>query len=372
MHPRARVPCGAPRRAAPRPREPLVAEFQRGDVAPMTAAARASFSTNVALAAPRESASRPSAPEPAKASRTRSPSSGPSIANSDSRTRSLVGRVCRPGGAWRSGARRTGRRRSAHAGIASRSISPWRSRSASREQHGSGPVSSGSESTISRAVPRARSSSSTSSGMRAKRNAARPDWRTPVSSPSPRRPRSISASRKPSSCSRAPAAAADSFGPEEQAQRLVLAAADAPAQLVQLRDPVALGVLDEHDRGVGHVDADLDDRRGDEDVGLAGREARPSRAASRRGRIWPCSSATRKSRSSPAASRSYSAVAARRLQRLGLLDERADDEGLAPGAQLLADPLVGAGALALAAGTCVAIGWRPCGSSRSSVTSRSP
>ena len=38
-----------------------------------------------------------------------------------------------------------------------------------------------------------------------------------------------------------------------------------------------------------------------------------------------------------------------RLQRLGLLDQRADDERLAPGAQLLADALVGALALALAA-----------------------
>ena len=38
-----------------------------------------------------------------------------------------------------------------------------------------------------------------------------------------------------------------------------------------------------------------------------------------------------------------------RLQRLGLLDQRADDERLAAGAQLLADALVGARALALAA-----------------------
>ena len=34
--------------------------------------------------------------------------------------------------------------------------------------------------------------------------------------------------------------------------------ADPPAQLVQLREPEAVGILDDHDRGVGNVDADLD------------------------------------------------------------------------------------------------------------------
>ena len=52
--------------------------------------------------------------------------------------------------------------------------------------------------------------------------------------------------------------------------------------------------------------------------------------------------------SSVSRSRSNSAVAARACKRLGLLDERADDERLAAGAQLLADALVGALALALA------------------------
>ena len=39
-----------------------------------------------------------------------------------------------------------------------------------------------------------------------------------------------------------------------------------------------------------------------------------------------------------------------RLQRLGLLHQRADDERLAPGAQLLADAVVGPRALALGGG----------------------
>ena len=52
------------------------------------------------------------------------------------------------------------------------------------------------------------------------------------------------------------------------------AAADAPAKLVQLRDPEPFGVLDEHHGRVGHVDADLDHGRRDEHLGLAGDEAR--------------------------------------------------------------------------------------------------
>ena len=61
---------------------------------------------------------------------------------------------------------------------------------------------------------------------------------------------------------------------EEDAVALGRAAPDAPAQLVELREAEALGVLDEHDRGVRHVDADLDDRRRDENLDVAGGEAR--------------------------------------------------------------------------------------------------
>ena len=58
-----------------------------------------SLSTKVTLAAPRESASRPSAPEPAKRSSTLAPSTGPIRLNAASRTRSPVGRVASPLGA---------------------------------------------------------------------------------------------------------------------------------------------------------------------------------------------------------------------------------------------------------------------------------
>ena len=45
----------------------------------------------------------------------------------------------------------------------------------------------------------------------------------------------------------------------ERAGALLVAAADAAAQLVQLQEAEALGVLDDHERRIGHVDADLDD-----------------------------------------------------------------------------------------------------------------
>ena len=71
---------------------------------PITAAARWSDSTNTAVAAPRDSASSPSAPEPAYRSSTDAPSRSiraASTLNSDSRTRSVVGRVPRGGTAMR-------------------------------------------------------------------------------------------------------------------------------------------------------------------------------------------------------------------------------------------------------------------------------
>ena len=71
-------------------------------------------------------------------------------------------------------------------------------------------------------------------------------------------------------------------------------------------------------------------------------------AAFSRGRIWPCSSTTRKSASSVVAQALELGGRGARLERLGLAHERADDERLAAGAQLLADALVGAVALALA------------------------
>ena len=47
----------------------------------------------------------------------------------------------------------------------------------------------------------------------------------------------------------------------------MLPSANAPAQLMELGEAKTLGMLDEHDRGVGHVDADLDDGRRHQQVG---------------------------------------------------------------------------------------------------------
>src|SRR5712692_10565567 len=51
------------------------------------------------------------------------------------------------------------------------------------------------------------------------------------------------------------------------------AAVDASAKLVELGKAEALGVLDDHDGGVGDVDADFDDSGGDEDLGFVLAEA---------------------------------------------------------------------------------------------------
>ena len=59
----------------------------------------------------------------------------------------------------------------------------------------------------------------------------------------------------------------------EDAVALGRAAAHAAAQLVQLREAEALGVLDHHDGGVGDVDTDLDNRGGDQHIDFAALEA---------------------------------------------------------------------------------------------------
>ena len=85
-------------------RTPPIRECEGGQVIFNTLFADCARSMNIHAAAPRESASRPSAPEPANKSMTRASSSwNPipwrKILNSDSRVRSEVGRVSRPEGA---------------------------------------------------------------------------------------------------------------------------------------------------------------------------------------------------------------------------------------------------------------------------------
>ena len=109
------------------------------------------------------------------------------------------------------------------------------------------------------------------------RRSLAPDWRRPESSPSPRMRRSSSARSKPLACSQSACQAplpelARLVRLEQEAVRLVAAAPDAPAQLMQLREAEAVGVLDHHRGRVRDVDADLDHGRRDEHVHLGGRE----------------------------------------------------------------------------------------------------
>jgi hypothetical protein len=78
-------------------------------------------------------------------------------------------------------------------------------------------------------------------------------------------------------------------------------AADAAAQLVQLRQAEALGVLDDHERRIGHVDAHLDHGRRDQHVRSADDERRHRRGLLS-GFIRPCSRPTAQSRQRAAAS----------------------------------------------------------------------
>ena len=123
---------------------------------------------------------------------------------------------------------------------------------------------------------RASTRSGASSGSSATRKRGSPLWRVPRISPSPRSVRSTSASLKPSrsvaiASSRRRARLRRRVA-EQDAERLVLAAAHAAAELVELREAVALGPLDDHHRRVRHVDPDLDHAGRDEHVGGAGGE----------------------------------------------------------------------------------------------------
>ena len=321
-------------------------------------ARRGAESTNVASAAPRESASRPSAPEPAKRSSTRTPSIG--AEHREQRLAHPVGRrprrARRRGAASRRPPRRTGD--DPHAGIGSSASAPKRATSASASSTCSGSLQlgvGGDQPLGARAC--ARSSSVRELGDVGTR---RPDWRVPMSSPSPRsrgRPRRAG-SRRGARPARAAARTpwARTAGTATRARR-----GRPPAQLVQLGDAVALGVLDEHHGRVRDVDPDLDDRRRHEHVGAARGEARHRRLLLARAHL-PVQQHDAEVRELALRQPLVLGGRGARLERLGLLDERAHDERLAAGAQLLADALVGARALALAVERrASSIGRRPRG-----------
>ncbi len=60
---------------------------------------------------------------------------------------------------------------------------------------------------------------------------------------------------------------------EEDAEGRARAPADAATELVELREAEAIGVFNDHERGIGNIDADFDDGGADEGVKGAGAEA---------------------------------------------------------------------------------------------------
>ena len=246
-----------------------------------------SSSTNDAVAAPRESASSPSAPEPAKRSSTAASSTGPIRLKAFSRTRSEVGRVSRPFGAaircprWvpamiltggqasdrpRPGVRHRARRRglprpargrprrelprelaclldqvAVDAELREAQVAP--AGLARAEQL---PLAAQLEVDLGELEAVGRVDERLQTRLARRRSAPRA-W-----------PR------------------------DEQAVALLRPTPDPAAQLVELGEAEAVGLLHDHDRRVRDVDADLDHGRRDEHVELALLELRASPRAARR------------------------------------------------------------------------------------------
>ena len=116
---------------------------------------------------------------------------------------------------------------------------------------------------------------------------------------------------------------------EQDADARRRAAPDAAAQLVQLREAEALGVLDHHQRRVGHVDADLDHRRRHQHLDCAGLERLPSPPPSPPASCAPCTRPDLRARETSLRERCVGLDRGLQLQRLGFLDQRAHPVGLA-------------------------------------------
>ena len=168
----------------------------------------------------------------------------------------------------------------------------------------------------------------------------------PSSWPSRRRSRSISASSKPSVVStsacrrRSAVSVSSSTRPrDQQAVALVAASPDPAAQLVQLREPEAIGLLHDHDRRVRNVDADLDHGRRDEHVELVLLELPHHLAA-----LGGLQLAVQETDAIAAQLRAPQPLGLRlggaREPRLRQLDQRADDVGLPARVEMDAQPRV--------------------------------
>ena len=210
----------------------------------------------------------------------------------------------------------------AHRGIALEQVEQGAQRLAARRCRAPGRASR-----MSRASSRATASRSAWAARSARRNSGRPLCRVPSSSPAPRSRRSSSAMRKPSSLSRMIVEPrlrrlAERRRVEQQAGRRLVAAADAAAQLVQLGEAEALGMLDDHDGRLRHVDADLDHRGGDQEVDAAAGESRHDAVLLGALHLAMDQADARRRRALPARRGARSAAA--RSTELGFLDQRAD------------------------------------------------
>ena len=410
------------------PLRSALAASSRAELAPARRPARAprcsprsaaiaarSRSTNTACRAPRESASMPSAPVPANRSSTRVLSMSPSIENSASRTRSEVGRVVLPRGAFSrrppSGPRspasthrnaplaaagvtracdlRQRRRRNVPGLRRDRLRAPRRRTLAPAHRRAARARARAAAGRRPRSPRRARGRARAAARPRAGRRPGSwpiPDWRVPISSPSLRSAQVDLGQAKPSACSRQRAQPRRRpGGPIEQAQlERCSPRPTRPRSWCSCEMPEALGVLDQHHGRVRHVDPDLDHGRRDQHVRLAGGErrhrllllARPHPAVQQHQLI-----VAQLALAQPLQLRRRGAQV--RLPRrrggrsgwsasLGLLDQRTHDVRLPARAQLLAQLLVRARALGLAGDHARVDRLAPRGSSRSIVVSRSP
>ena len=114
---------------------------------------------------------------------------------------------------------------------------------------------------------------------------------------------------------------------DQDAGRLVRAAADPPAQLVQLGEAEALGVLDDHQAGVGHVHAHLDHRGGHQHLELAAHEGLHHRRLDVV--LEPPVHQAHRQVGQRGGEHLVGFLGGLQLQRLGLLDQRAHPVGLA-------------------------------------------
>ena len=125
----------------------------------------------------------------------------------------------------------------------------------------------------------------------------------------------------------------------------MLAAPDPPPELVKLRDPIAVSVFDQHHGRIGDVDPHLDHRGRDQHVGRP-RGKGSHRSLLGRGRHLAVQQDDLELCELSGPEPFELDRRGSGLERLGLLDQRTDDVGLAARPQLLADPFVGAGPLA--------------------------